>query len=201
MNSPGSMGSLADDEAALKQSNVGLYVGLGLGVVAVLAGLFLLLSGDDEARVYGDLGKKINGLRQAHFDQFWGCALQGELLKDIKTNTDLIAQIDGRATDHGTAYAVHVRDKCLPKLQKIEPELDTLIVPPELKPSVDAMRDATSKLRAGYSAFISYLDTPDTKYQSEGARVYLDNIARGWFDFRKAHADVNKAIKEKLGDR
>lgn len=200
-NSPGSLGSLAEDEAALKQGKGGMLVGLAITGVAVLAGLFVLLSGGDEARVYGELGKKINGLRQANFDQFWGCALQGEVLKDIKTNTDLIAQIDGRAVDHGAAYAVHLRDKCLPKLQDIEPQLDTLIVPPEIKPNVDAMRDATSKLRAGYSAFVSYLDTPDKKYESEGARVYLDNIARGWFDFRQAHAAVNKAIKEKIGEK
>jgi hypothetical protein len=199
-NSPGSLGSIADDEAALKQGRGGTLAMLGVLAVVALGGAFMLLSGDDEARVYRELGKKINGLRQAHFDQFWACALQGELLKDIKTNTDLTAQIDGRASDHGAAYALHVRDKCMPKLQDIGPQLDTLIIPADLAPHVNAMRDATGKLRAGYSAFISHLDTPDTKYDTEGGRVYLDNIARGWFEFKQAHAAVNKAIKDKLGE-
>ena len=195
---PGGVGSMADDEAALKRGKGGMIavlVVLGLGF---LGGLFALMSGGDEARVYGELGRKINGLRGAHFDQFWGCALPSANLKDIKSNADLISQLDGRAAESGRAYGLHLHDKCMPKLEEIEPQLDTLIVPADMKVDVDGMKSATSKLRGSLSALVSYLDNPELKYDSDSARVYFDNIARGWFEFRQAHAAVNKTLKAKL---
>ncbi len=194
------IGSIADDEAALKQGKGGMLIAFALIGVALLGGAFFLLSGGDDARVYGELGRKINGLRQAHFDLFWGCALPDANLKDIKTNTDLMTQLEGRVAEKGAAYALHVRDKCLDKLTDIEPQLDTLIIPADLKPNVDAMKDATSKLRGSFSALISYLDTPDLKYDADSARVYLQHIARAWFDFKQAHAAINKTLKAKLGE-
>jgi hypothetical protein len=194
------LGSIADDEAALKQGKTGPLIAIGVVVVALLVGGFFLLSGGDQQRVYGEIGRKINGLRQANFDLFWGCALPGANLKDIKTNTDLMTQVDGRASEKGAAYGIYLREKCMGKLQDIEPQLDTLIIPADLKPNVDAMKDATSKLRGAFSALISYLDTPEQKYDSEAARMYIEKIARAWFDFKQAHGAINKTLKEKLGD-
>ncbi len=196
---PGAGGSIADDEAALKSGKGGMLAVGVLVVLGLLGGGYALLSSGDQERVYGDLGRKINGLRQAHFDQFWGCALQGANLKDIKTNTELQSQLDGRAAERGAAYGVHLRDKCLPMLDDIEPQLDTLIVPAEMKNDVEGMKTATSKLRGAMSALISYLDNPEIKYDADSARVYYENIARGWFDFKQAHAAVNKTLKAKLG--
>lgn len=196
----GSLGSLADDEAALQRGKGKMLAAWGVVLLVVLGGLFALMSGGDEERVYGEIGKKVNGLRQAHFDQFWGCALQGAVIKDIKTNTELMSQVDGRAMEKGAAYAVHLRDTCLPKLEAIEPQLEVLIIPPDMQADVNAMKDATSKLRGAFSALISYLDAPDAKYESEAARIYVENIARGWFEFKQAHAAINKLIKQKLGE-
>lgn len=194
------LGAFSDDEAALQRGKTGMLVTVGLLALAALSGSWMLLSGGDEARVYGEIGKKINGLRQAHFDQFWGCALPTANLKDITTNTQLMSQIDGRAVDGGTAYGLHVRDKCLIKLRDIEPGLDTLIIPADLKPEVEHMKDATSKLRGSWSALISYLDNPELHYDSATAKVYIEHIARAWFDFKQAHAKVNKVLKERLGE-
>jgi hypothetical protein len=195
---PGGVGSMADDEAALKRGKGGMIAALIVIGLVVIGGLLALMGGGDQARVYGDLGRKINGLRQASFDQFWGCALPNAVLKDIKSNTELISQLDGRAAEGKAAYAVHLRDKCLPKLDDIEPQLDTLIVPADLKTDVDGMKAASSKLRGSLSALISYLDNPELKYDTDSARVYFDNIARGWFEFRQAHGAVNKTLKAKL---
>jgi hypothetical protein len=189
---------LAEDEAGFKRGRSSMLWGLSLAGLVALAGLWHLLSGGDETRVYGELGRKINGLRLTHFDQFWDCALTGKNLRDLKTNTDLMSELDGRAASGGRAYAVHLRDQCVGELTEIEPTLDSLIIPDDLKPDVEKLKVATGKLRSGSSAFISYLDNPELKYDSESARIYLEHIARGWFDFRQAQVAINKTLKSKL---
>jgi hypothetical protein len=197
-NKAGLAGSFADDEAALKRGKGGV-VGV-LAVIAVLGavGLWFLMGKGDDVRVYSELGKQLNGLKQAHFDQFLGCALAGANLASIKSNTDLTSQFEGRARERGQNYGIYLRDKCAGKLKEIEPTLDTLIVPDDLKGPVNEMKASTSKLRAGVGGLISYLDNPELHYDETAAGVYLQNITLGWFEFRKAYGDTNKVLKARL---
>ena len=194
----GLAGSFADDEAAIKRGKGGVFGVLAVIFVCGAAGMWLLVGQGDDERVYGELGKQLNGLKQAHFDQFWGCALSGANLASIKTNTDLATQLAGRASERGQNYALYLRDKCAGMLTEIEPTLDTLIVPDDLKPSVNGMKQATSKLRGGISGLISYLDNPELHYDATAAGVYIESITRAWFDFRTAHAELNKTLKVRL---
>jgi hypothetical protein len=191
-------GTMADDEAAMRKGKGGALALMVLLGVALLGGLALVMSGGDEERVYGEIGKRVNGLKQASFDQFWGCALQGSNLRDINTNAELAFQIDVRALERGSAYALRLRDSCMDKLAEITPELDSLIVPDELKADVDAMKTATGKLRSALSGFVAYLDDAELHYDPDKARPMIQEITRGWYDFKKAHADANKKLKAKL---
>lgn len=197
----GMSGSIADDEAALRRGRGGVAGVLAVLFVLGAAGMWFLVSDGDDARVYGELGRQLNGLKQAQFDQFWGCALPGANLRDIKTNTELASQLANRARERGQAYGVHLREACVGKLTEIEPTLDSLIMPEDLREDVSKLKQATSKLRSASSAFVSYLDTPDFHYDDTAAGIYIDNITRGWFDFRQAHADLNKTLKTKLETR
>jgi hypothetical protein len=197
---PAGLGAFSDDEAALKKGKGGMLIGFAAAVIALLVGAWVLLSGEDEARAYGDLGRKINGMRQASFDQFWACVLPTANLKDITTNTQLVSQIDGRAMERGRAYGLHLREQCVEKLSTIEPELEILIVPEAMRADVDALKEATSKLRGSVSAFISYLDNTELRYEQEAAAGYLEHVARAWFDWKQAHSKINKLLKEKLSD-
>lgn len=195
---PVSSGASSDDAAALRKGRGGsLAVMAGLGLI-VIAGLVLLVGGDDEQRVYGEIGKKVNGIERAHFAQFWGCALQGENLADLRSNADLITHVGGRGRDRGRSYGVHVRDECLPKLHDINPQLETMIVPEDLEADVEAMKKATSDLRGAWSDFVAYLDNPELEYDEDKASDYVNPIARGWYEFKKAHGAINKTIKAKL---
>jgi hypothetical protein len=191
-------GSFADEEAALKRGQSGLFGALAVIVALVAVGMWLLVGQGDDERVYGELGKQINGLKQAHFDQFLGCALSGANLKDVKTNTDLAAQLSGRARERGRAYGLYLRDACAGQLTEIEPRLDTLIMPEDLKDDVAKLKAATSKLRSGTGAFISYLDHPEFKYDEAASAPYIETMTRGWFEFRQAHADLNKTLRSRL---
>jgi hypothetical protein len=169
----------------------------GVGVVA-LAGLGLLVGGEDQARVYGEIGKQVNGLKHATFDQFWACALSGENVTDIRSNAELVTQVSGRGHERGRAFGVHVRDACLPKLEAIGPKLDTLIAPPDLQPDIAAMKKANADLRSAFSDYATYLDNPELDYDDAAAKPSVDAISRAWFDFVKAHGALNKTLKEKL---
>jgi hypothetical protein len=194
----GLTGSFADDEAALKRGKGGVFGALAVIFVLGVAVLAYVMGGGDDARVYGELGKQLNGLKRANFDMFLGCALPGANVSEIKTNTELASEFAGRAAERGQNYALHLRDKCAGKLTEIEPTLDTLIVPEDLKPAVSGMKTATSKLRSGVGGLISYLDNPELRYEPAAGAVYIDNITLGWFEFRKSHAELNKVLKARL---
>ena len=86
----------------------------------------------------------------------------------------------------------------MPKLQDINPQLELLIAPDDLKTDFEALKKATSEMRGAWSDYIVYLDDPELEYDEEKARKYVTAIARGWYDFKKAHGAINKAIKAKL---
>lgn len=190
--------ALADAESQMHKGRSGSLILMGAFAVALVVGLVVLVGGEDEARVYGELGKTINGLERAHVEQFWGCALQGENIEDLRTSTDVITKIDGRALERGRNYGLHVRGKCLPMLEDVGPQLDTLIAPEDLQPEITAMKKANEQLRSAWSGFISYLDDPELQYDQETAKPQVTAIARGWYEFKKAYAEVNKKIKVKL---
>ncbi len=197
-NAPLISSTLEGAETAMHRGRAGsLVVVLLLGAAAV-AGLVFLVSGDDQARVYGEIGKKVNGLERAHFMQFWGCALPGENLADVRSNVVLMAQVGGRAMERGRNYGVHVRDKCMPMLSEIGPQLDMLIVPDDVRADVTAMQKANGELRSAFSGFITYLDDPELEYDEARAKPQLSAIARAFYEFKKAHGAFNAKIKAKL---
>jgi hypothetical protein len=194
------VGTMADEEAAMRKGKGGQLVILGGLAVALIGGLFFLMGSDDQQRVYGELGKKINGLKQSQFDQFWGCALDGEDLRDVKSNSDLMAQLDARGREKGAAYGAYLRDTCLPKIADLGPELETLILPPELTQHVQAMTEANASMRAGVSAFVAYLDHPELDYESSQSRPFIKDTVKGWYDFKKAYSATNDVIREQLNE-
>jgi hypothetical protein len=192
------MVGLADAEGSMHKGRAGSLVLMGALGLALLGGLVFLVGGDDQARVYGEIGKQVNGLKRASFDQFWGCALHGANVADIKSNSELMAQVGGRAERSGRAYGLHVRDDCMKKLENVGPLLEALIVPQDLKSDVGALEQANGRLRSAFSDYVTYLDDPDLEYDVEKAEPHLQQIARAWYDFVRAHGALNKAIRAKL---
>ncbi|MDH5672973.1 MAG: hypothetical protein OEZ06_12535 [Myxococcales bacterium] len=197
MADEGLSGTLADEQAAMQKGKGGQLLMLTAFALALLGGLFFLMGGDDENRVYGELGKKINGLKMEHFDQFWGCALAGEDLRDVKSNADLSAQLDSRGRERGQAYGVHLRDTCLKKLEDFGPNLEALIAPEDLKEPIAAMVEANGKLRTAVSSLATYLDKDELEYDSDEASAPIKDATRAWYDFKKAHKGANDAIRTK----
>ena len=192
------MVALVDAEPAMHKGRAGSLVMLGALALALLGGLVFLVGGDDQARVYGEIGKQINGQKHASFDQFWGCALAGDNVADIKSNAELITLLAGRAETRGRSYGVYVREKCMPRLERLGPGLESLIVPDDLKAEVAALRQANEQLRSGMSSYVTYLDDPDLVYDPEKVEPQLQQISHAWYDFIAAHAAINKTIRAKL---
>ena len=191
-------GTLADDEAALRKGKAGSLIAVGVLGAVLLGGLFYLMGGEDQARVYGDLGKQINGLKQSSFDQFWSCALQGEDLRDVSSNTELMSRLDGLGRDGGAKFGDNLKNACKPQLEPIVPALDTLIVPEDLKAQVRAMSEAASSLRTATTGLTVYLEDQELKYDDSVARPHIQAMTRAWYEFKKAHNEANQLIKQRL---
>jgi hypothetical protein len=189
--------SLADEEAAMHKGRGRMLVGLIAVAIAIAGGAGYLLSEGSQQQSYGEIGKKINGMKKEHFDQFWGCALPNENLRDIKTNADLESSIVNRA-QAGANYGRHVRDVCMDKLAGIETKLDILLVPRDFEADTVAMNRAVKELRSGWSDYISYIVDPKGEYSEELAQPKIARISRAWYEFRKAHASVNATLIKKL---
>lgn len=191
-------GTLADSEAALRKGRASsLLLIIAFGCVLVAA-LVFMIGGDDQARVFGEIGRQVNGAKHAHFDQFWACALPGENIADLASNTELAAHIDARGHERGRAYGQHLRDRCLGQLEPLAPQLEALIVPSELQTEVRGLVEATGQLRSAISEYVAYLDDRELQYDADVARPMVSRIARAWYDFRRGHAALNAAIKPKL---
>jgi len=191
-------GTLADVESAMRKGRATQLWIVGAFGVAIGIALLLLVGTDDEARVYGEIGKRVNGINRGRFDQFWACALQTDNVGDIRSNAELSAKLDARGDERGRRYGVHLRERCLPNLEKIAPELETLIVPPDLQLDVTALLEANGRLRGSVSEYVAYLDNPELDYDPEVARPVLGRVARAWYDFKKAHGAINTKVKGKL---
>ena len=173
-----------------------LYTLIGLGIVVVL-GLLALMGSGDEQRVFRELGKRINGTKQATFDSFFSCVFGGQDPGAIRTNTELERELIAHAQQHDAHWVQNARDACLPLLVDAEEQLEVLITPKEIKSDVAAMSQALADLRASSSAFVSYLTSTDD-YDRTRLRSLASDIARSWYDFRRAHGSVNRTIKRKL---
>jgi len=190
--------TLSEQEAAMRKGRGPMLVAMVSIAVVVVAGSFFLLREDDEKYAYSEIGKTVNGIKNEYFDGFWGCALKGVNLRDIKSNDALVAQINRRAVQAAAVFVRLLREGCTERLEKMQTKLEAGIPPEDVTQEGKAMAGATSKLRSAWSAFISYMDDPKTDYDEAIARPKIIEIARGWYEYKKAHATFNKVVKAKI---
>ncbi len=190
--------SLDDEAASMNKGKGRTIVAFVLGLGLLIGGVGFLLKDADASREYRETGQALNGIKKQQFDRFWGCALRGTNLKDIKSNADLVAQMQRRTEAAGRTFAVLVRDNCMDALNKTEADLDVLLVPGELQSYVTAMRDGASQVREGWGDLIAYLINPNLEYEQASARKYWNKIAKGWYGFRKGHSELNRSLRERL---
>ena len=192
--------TLEDEERALKRGKGAMMAAMMavplLAVALVLA--WSLSDGGDES--YRILGRNLNGLRQSRFDVFWGCALDGVNPATLRNNTELMTQLEQRGGGpRRRAWAGKVRDECLGHLDALERELSALIPPEALFPKVTELKTTTGSLRSAWSGYIAYLEAVRTNgYDEAAAHEHVVAVARAWYDYRRLHAELNDAVREKI---
>lgn len=152
---------------------------------------------EDQPNPYGELGKQINGLRGQYFDAYWVCALPGKLIAEIKSDADVRGELDVRAVA-GARYGAHLR-KCAAPLRDLSASLRALLPPAEAAKQVQAMAEGATKLSTGTSSFASYLENLEQGYDAARGASEYETLVRGWYEFRRAHGELNSLIKAKLG--
>ena len=190
--------TLEEDEKALKKGNTWVLVVASLAALVVGAGILLLLAREDPNEQYRTIGQRVNGMKAQYFDGFWACALPNERLDNLGSDQDLRRAITERARARPAAYAQHVRQQCLAKLTEHQPKLTELIPPQDLIEPLAALTAALGGLKAAWDAYGEHLDRVET-YDEAAAASLLTAIARGWYDYKRAHGDINNVIREHLG--
>ena len=186
------------DVAAMNKGNKGRIVMFVAVFLLAAGGSAALLSRMDEKGNYSEAGKAVNSIKKTEFDRFWGCALTGVDLREIKSNADLMARIQERSRANSILYARQMRDRCLDILLSAESRLEPSLFPSDLQGLVKDMKVATIKMREAWNQYITYLTNPSTEFDEAKATAFEQNIASGWYAFLKGHADVNGILRKKL---
>jgi hypothetical protein len=186
-----------EDAKAFNKGKGKLLAGM-LSIVVLAVGAFAWYLVQDQPNPYGELGRQVNGLRGTMFDGFWTCALPGTRPGDLKSDADLRTELHERGAA-GSRYGNHLRQKCQPGLRELAARLRALLPPEDAAAKVKAMAEATTKMDVGASRYATYLDTLEGPYRTENAESEQADLVRGWYDFRTAHAELNKLVKDRLG--
>ena len=80
------------------------------------------------------------------------------------------------------------------------PPLDALILPEDLQPGVRALRASVEAQQSAWTAFLSRLEQTEGGFDLEGASDELNAIARGWYEYKVAHNDVNDVLRSHIAD-
>jgi hypothetical protein len=187
--------SLEAEEKAMRGGRGGLVAAGVVAVLIVVAAVVALVMGNDDS-AYETLGRNVNGAKGELFDGFWHCTFGRDI--DVRSNEDLMRELELRASRGGKRFGENVRERCLPKLTELEPRLDVLIPPDDMRPALNDLLQATRDLRGAWSDYLAYLDGLEGPYDEEEAHDRVVRIARGWFDFKNAHKALNDALREHL---
>jgi hypothetical protein len=182
------------------RSGRGRMIAAMVGVVVALLGGVAWLTMSAPPSEYGPLGRQINGMRQDHFDAFWGCALPRADLRDI-TGAEALLEAIGERAARPHAYAEHVRSECVVHLDEHLPPLTLLIVPDDLRAETEHLRSAVEEQRTAWRALLEHLDRSET-FDAEDAttRRLLTAVAHGWYEYKRAHSALNTTIRSHLSE-
>lgn len=187
--------TLEQEERAMKSGRGGMIAAAIVVLLAVGGGVgWMLMHGGPSAE--GQVGRQVNGLRSDHFDRFWACALPRANIREIGGNQQLEDAVHERAQFSPSRYAQLLRTECQHFLDEHGPLLDAIIVPDDLRTSIEELRAALRTLREATAAYATYLGGVEAyDREDEVARAHVSRIARGWFDYRVAIGHVNDGVR------
>ncbi len=193
--------SLEEEERAMRKGRwrmIAFAIALGL---ALLAGLGYLLTSSGPSP-YGAIGRQVNGMRAQNFDAFWACALPRANLRELRNNEQLAAAVHERARFNPGQYAQLIRSTCIANLNDHVQPLDSLLPTDDLRAPIEAMRTALASLIENWGAFATYLANLGEGYDADTpeAANLVGAIARGWFEYKVAFAQINDVVRAHVND-
>lgn len=190
--------SLAADDPAAFNKGKGRVLAAMVGALIAAVAAFGWYVAQGKESPYAALGKQVNGLRTQYFDGFLVCALPGKKASEIKNDGELRDELHGRGAA-GARYAAHLRNACSAPLRELDIRLQALAPPAEATPALQGMAAGVTKMRVGTEAYIAHLEGLTGGYDRAAAEPELAPLVRGWYEFRKAHGEFNRLVKEQLG--
>jgi hypothetical protein len=157
---PAPLPSALGDEATRRRRNLGLFA--AASVVALAVGAFLWMR---EARRSAEAQAKLHFYdRFVEIDKtdtgaFWACVMAGQVdMRMFSTAAQIQARIESAYATQSKDFDQHLREECLPKLERARAEVEKVSdVPPEMRGAIDAYKSSFAKLRAGLEDYIAKL--------------------------------------------
>lgn len=191
-------GMLVEADGQIRKGRVGaLLTVIGL-LAALVAGLVVFMGTGDEARVFREVGKRINGTKRGAFDAYFECLFAGRDPQLFHSNAQLSEALVTQAFELGPGWVKLGRDNCLPLLDGAEDDLTVLIAPKEISDNLRVMTQALTDLRAASEGFFAYLERAHGSYDETEVKQRAAAVVRPWYEFRRAHGAVNRIIKQKI---
>ena len=60
-----------------------------------------------------------------------------------------------------------------------------------------SLETALNDLRTGWTEYLGEIESAEG-YEEDTYRTEMNKIAKGWYDYRNVHGDLNDAIREKI---
>ena len=185
------------EAAALTKTQGRRLVGLSLACATLVGLSVLVLGGIDNRHAFVTAGTHMNRLHKTGYERFYNCMLIGMDQSQIESGEELEIQIGRRIQAFGQSYATLIR-KCVPNLDTLERDLDTMAAPTSIKPQIHAMHESVSRTRHAVQGLLEYLDRDGDHYQPDDAAPYLLKLAKSYENYRETHLMFRNAIREAL---
>ncbi|MEO0323042.1 MAG: hypothetical protein AAF447_08795 [Myxococcota bacterium] len=177
-------------ERTLRRRAPGLVLALGALGLAAVAGVAVVMRGDASGP-YALLGRNVSDA-DALVSEYLGCALgQG---RRFPSNAELEAALDLAAAEEGAAFAARLHSRCDDLLAQLAGTLAALIPPEDLAPATAALVARARGLESAARAYAAGLkDEPGTPPSPRG-------LSRAWYEYRRAFAALNGALRARLSE-
>lgn len=186
------------DEAKGFRKGRGRMIAAMLAAALAAAGVLTWYLGQNQPDSHRELGKQVNGIRAQFFDGFMACVLPGKQLDQLKSDADLRIELHGRASA-GPRYGTHLRERCASQVRELAVQLRGVATPAELAPHVQGMAAGVTKMSSGLDGYAAHVENLSAGYDEAAAEPELEPLVRGWYEFRKTHAELNQVLRGERG--
>lgn len=186
--------SIDEDIAALSRGRGTrlMFTALCAGLLAF--GVFEWMEGIDGSRAYAAAAERLEAIHTQQATVFIHCALPNLQPSQISSEKSLHTAIELVSERLQKQYGRQL-ERCGTSLDGLEVQLAGLVVPPDTRPKLEALRTAASELNFAIAGYRHYLVDPALSYDYVQATPRIEKIALAWSDYDIKRRELSRALR------